>query len=185
MASPPARTEISDNYPLPSDATARIGFGRLYDYVTGLLGATGDPDAARVGLGMPTTTTLEMQTGTETDIRSMSPKLVRDSAILPLGAGQTRQNLTASRAAGVVYTAPARAIELYVGVSNVGDSGSFGYGLTVTSGGVATEFSFYGINGVGTGNLFIGAPVFIPANATYKIGGLSGNGVISRWIELR
>lgn len=51
MASPPARIEISDNYPLPSDATARIGFGRLYDYVTGLLGATGAKPEALAALG--------------------------------------------------------------------------------------------------------------------------------------
>ena len=51
MALPPARTEISDNYPLPSDATARIGFGRLYDYVTGLLGATGNKPEALAALG--------------------------------------------------------------------------------------------------------------------------------------
>jgi hypothetical protein len=37
----PARTEISDAYPLPSNATARTGFGKLWDFVTSLLGTTG------------------------------------------------------------------------------------------------------------------------------------------------
>lgn len=37
----PARTAISDAYPNPSNATARTGFGALWDYVTSLLGTTG------------------------------------------------------------------------------------------------------------------------------------------------
>lgn len=52
MPAPPARTEISDTYPNPSDAVARIGFGRLWDYVTGLLGTTGNASAARALLGL-------------------------------------------------------------------------------------------------------------------------------------
>lgn len=51
MALPPLRTEISDTYPNPSNATARAGFGKLWDYVTGLLGATGNANDARVALG--------------------------------------------------------------------------------------------------------------------------------------
>lgn len=52
---PPARTEISDTYPLPSDGTARIGFGKLWDYVTNLLGTAGSPLTARTALGVGTT----------------------------------------------------------------------------------------------------------------------------------
>jgi len=51
MATPPVRTEISDTYPNPTNAVARAGFGKLYDYVTGLLGATGNPAEARTALG--------------------------------------------------------------------------------------------------------------------------------------
>lgn len=53
MATPPARTEISDTYPNPTNAVARAGFGKLYDYVTGLLGSTGDAAEARAALGAP------------------------------------------------------------------------------------------------------------------------------------
>lgn len=49
---PPARTEISDTYPNPSNAVARVGFGRLWDYVVSLLGATGAPADARTALGL-------------------------------------------------------------------------------------------------------------------------------------
>lgn len=49
---PPARTAISDTYPNPSNAVARVGFGTLWDYVTGLLGLTGSPAAAQTALGL-------------------------------------------------------------------------------------------------------------------------------------
>lgn len=51
-SAPPARTAISDTYPNPSNAVARVGFGQLWDYVTGLLGATGNPAAAQTALGL-------------------------------------------------------------------------------------------------------------------------------------
>lgn len=52
MATPPARTEISDTYPNPSNAVARVGFGKLYDFVIGLLGTTGNAAEARDALGV-------------------------------------------------------------------------------------------------------------------------------------
>lgn len=52
MAAPPAKSEISAPYPNPSNDAARTGFGRLYDYVTGLLGATGNAPEARTALGV-------------------------------------------------------------------------------------------------------------------------------------
>lgn len=48
---PPARTELSDTYPNPSDAVARVGFGKLYDYVINLLGTLGTQVDARTALG--------------------------------------------------------------------------------------------------------------------------------------
>lgn len=48
MPAPPLKTAISGT---PTRATANTGFGALYDYVTGLLGATGTPAAARAALG--------------------------------------------------------------------------------------------------------------------------------------
>jgi hypothetical protein len=49
---PPAKTSISDTYPNPSNAVARAGFGQLWEYVTGLLGLTGNPAAAQTALGL-------------------------------------------------------------------------------------------------------------------------------------
>lgn len=51
MATPPARTELADTYPAPSNATFRTGIGKLYDYVTALLGASGSAADARIALG--------------------------------------------------------------------------------------------------------------------------------------
>jgi len=50
MAAPPARTELVDTAPNPTNSVAKTGFGKLYDYVTGLLGATGDAAEARAAL---------------------------------------------------------------------------------------------------------------------------------------
>ncbi len=52
MPAPPLRTEISDTYPNPSNAVARAGFGKLYDYVVPLLGSTGNAAQAREALGV-------------------------------------------------------------------------------------------------------------------------------------
>lgn len=52
MPAPPLKTEISDAYPNPSNAVARAGFGKLWDYVTGLLGLTGNAADARTALGL-------------------------------------------------------------------------------------------------------------------------------------
>lgn len=52
-AAPPAKTEISDTYPNPSNAVARVGFASLWDYVTGLLGLTGNPAEAQAALQVP------------------------------------------------------------------------------------------------------------------------------------
>ena len=41
----PARTEVSDIYPNPSNLIARIGMGRLWDFIISLLGADGSKSA--------------------------------------------------------------------------------------------------------------------------------------------
>lgn len=51
MATPPSRTELVDDYPNPSTGVFKAGIGKLYDYVKGLLGATGNAAEARTALG--------------------------------------------------------------------------------------------------------------------------------------
>lgn len=52
MATPPARTELANTYPNPSNAVFRDGIGKLWDYVTERLGATGSAADARTALGI-------------------------------------------------------------------------------------------------------------------------------------
>jgi hypothetical protein len=61
---PPAKTEISDTYPNPSNAVARAGFGTLWDYVTGLLGMTGNPAAAQTALQLVPGTNVQAYSST-------------------------------------------------------------------------------------------------------------------------
>ena len=53
MAAPPDRTELVDTYPDPSTGVFKAGLGKWYDYVIGLLGATGNAAEARTALGVP------------------------------------------------------------------------------------------------------------------------------------
>jgi hypothetical protein len=55
MSAPPLRTALSDVYPNPTNATLRTGLGAFWDYVTGLLGATGNAVDARTALGLGAT----------------------------------------------------------------------------------------------------------------------------------
>lgn len=52
MALPPERAEISAPYPNPSNAVARVGFGKMWDWLTGLFGLEGTPAGARLALGL-------------------------------------------------------------------------------------------------------------------------------------
>jgi hypothetical protein len=52
MPAAPAKTEISDTYPNPSNAVARTGFGKLWDWATTLLGTSGTQADAQTALGL-------------------------------------------------------------------------------------------------------------------------------------
>lgn len=51
----PAKAAIVGSGDNPDSATARSGFGALYDFLTSLLGTTGDPADARAALGVSST----------------------------------------------------------------------------------------------------------------------------------
>ena len=94
MALPPARTEISDTYPNPSNAVARVGFGKFFDYATGLLGATGNAAEARAALGVKAAGTyagyLGLSSNTTLTLADIGKYIVFGSngltATLPLGS---------------------------------------------------------------------------------------------------
>jgi hypothetical protein len=89
---PPDRTEISDTYPNPSNAEARVGFGKLWDYVTNLLGLAGSPAAARTALEVPAAADVVLLTGAQS---IAGVKTFTDMPVLPVG------QLTASLGANV------------------------------------------------------------------------------------
>lgn len=94
MATPPLKTELSDTYPSPSNAVMRAGMSKLWETLFGsggLLGADGTPGAARAALGVAigsnvqayqaSASQAEMEAGTESALRAMSPLLVRHGGL--------------------------------------------------------------------------------------------------------
>ncbi|MBJ2155258.1 phage tail protein [Variovorax sp. IB41] len=51
MPALPLKAEISSAYPVPSSGQARVGFGKLWEYLAGLFGITGNAADARAALG--------------------------------------------------------------------------------------------------------------------------------------
>jgi hypothetical protein len=86
MATYPQKTEISDTYPNPSNAVARVGFSRLYDWISEHLGmwlpATGTPDAITVTY-IPAILTLE--DGQVCNIRAGGTNTITDPTFSPNG----------------------------------------------------------------------------------------------------
>ncbi len=84
MPAPPAKNEISAAYPTPSAGAARVGFGKLYDYLIGLLGLTGDPaearDALRVG------PVISNRNRVDNRIFAVNQRRLTGMAVLPAGA---------------------------------------------------------------------------------------------------
>jgi hypothetical protein len=95
MTAPPARAELSDVYPVPSNATMRTGMGKLWDYVTGLLGATGNAAEARAALGV----------GIRSQLAGLTMSTAGSSTTMTIAAGEAADStnsqvmiLAASRA---------------------------------------------------------------------------------------
>lgn len=106
MATPPLKTELSDAYPNPSNSIMRTGMGKLWETLFGsggLLGADGTPGSARTALGVAigsnvqayqaSASQAEMEAGTESSLRAMSPLRVRQGGLaLPTFNGVTNIN---------------------------------------------------------------------------------------------
>lgn len=102
------------------------------------------------------------------------------AAVVPLGVGQTRQVLTASRALDTTYTnSTGRPIWVHVSVLNLGSTG--GFGLQVTVGGVLYDSQI--INGIGTGNLVAWLGLLVLPGETYSAG--ANGSTLRNWTEIR
>lgn len=112
MPAPPARAEISAPFPNPSNATAREGFGKLWDWLTGAFGINGGtPAEIRAALGV------QLEAGFIGHSASSTPPpgwLKRNGAAVPVSA----------------Y--PALTAAIYCGDAN-NATALFGYRTTTTS----------------------------------------------------
>ncbi len=109
-AAPPARTEISDTYPNPSNAVARVGFGKLWDYVTGLLGSTGSPTAAKAALLVPQDvdfTNRIINGAMMIDQRNAGASVTANDDVYPVDRFKFSTNLTSKGTGQQSSTAPA------------------------------------------------------------------------------
>ncbi|QNK67829.1 phage tail protein [Variovorax sp. PAMC26660] len=112
MPAPPARAELSAPYPAPSSGQARAGMGKLWDWLTGLLGVNGGtPAEARAALGA-----------------QLEPGIVSYTAASTPPAGWLKRN----GAAVSVAAYPGLAAAIYCGDTN-NPTALFGYRTTSTS----------------------------------------------------
>lgn len=127
MATPPARTELADTYPNPSNAVFRTGIGKLWDYVTERLGASGSAADARSALGIGSAITfrnLLINAGGWVNQRGAVSGAATGSAnqytLDRWRVVVSGQNLTFSAAApDVTMTAPAGGLEQVIEGANV------------------------------------------------------------------
>jgi hypothetical protein len=100
MPAPPARNEISAPYPVPSAGAARVGFGKWYDYVFGLLGPTGNPAEARDALRIGPV--ISNRNRVDNSIFAVNRRGLSGTVVLP--AGQTGFDRWKAGAGGCTFT---------------------------------------------------------------------------------
>lgn len=120
----------------------------------------------------------EMESGTEAQIRSVSPLRVAQAiaalSVSGIGYGQTWQNVADSRAFGVTYTnSTGKPIE----VSVTAYGGSVAFQTTIGGVVIGKQYSTYNAGGPRHNMTFI-----VPNNTTYKV---DYTGTLEYWTELR
>lgn len=145
----------------------------------------GDFQAADADIPTISASQAEMEAGSETALRSMSPLRVAQAiaALAPpgIGSSQTWQNVLGSRTSGTTYTnSSGKPIMVCVNTLSVGAGST---ALDVVVSGVAIQSnSVYG-NGAGYS---ASVSFIVPNGATYSAAGYgSGGGSLSKWTELR
>ena len=101
-----------------------------------------------------------------------------DTSIIPLGAGQTWQSVTGSRAIGTTYTnTTGRTIMVIVSGTGGGANGL--WGVTINS-----AISYYTPSTYTTG-VWTACEFIVPAGQTYALSQQGSNVTLSNWSELR
>lgn len=141
----------------------------------------GDFQAADADIPTISASQAEMEAGSETALRSMSPLRVAQAiaALAPpgIGSSQTWQNVIGSRTIATNYTnTTGRPIMVAIGVS----SGASFSAISLTVGGVQVCVAYASFNQF-TGTVY----AVIPTGAGYAVNGIAGTPAISSWTELR
>lgn len=106
-----------------------------------------------------------------------------DNSVVPIGVGQTWQDVKASRALGTTYTnTTGKTIAVSISCSNAGSSGATGFGITVN--GVALGYTYI-IQQTGAGNYYTQAFAIVPNGATYTTASSAISATLTQWAELR
>ena len=101
-----------------------------------------------------------------------------DTSIIPLGAGQTWQNMTSSRAIGTSYTnSTGRTIMVIVSGTGGGANGL--WGVTINS-----AVSYY-TPSTYTASVWTACEFIVPAGQTYALSQQGSNATLQNWSELR
>lgn len=141
----------------------------------------GDFQAADADIPTISASQAEMEAGSETALRSMSPLRVKQAiAALSsgIGIGQTWQDVTASRVTGTTYTnSTGKPISISVWVA--GTVGGY-YSLEIIINSITT---YYNQDYANASGYIIGATIIIPNGAIYSVSG--SNTALTKWWELR
>ena len=121
----PDRDDISGTAPNPDSATARAGFGALWDFATSLLGLTGDPADARAALEVPfiddvndalalMPTTVEMNDAIADAVAYVAGDVLQMVTATDAGATLTTNTLTNVMGTAASITPKSTASKLYI-----------------------------------------------------------------------
>jgi hypothetical protein len=108
--------------------------------------------------------------------------LVCRGKVAPVGLGQGWVDVTASRSANTIFTAPAnRSIQALISTRNLSNNPTSGFWAVADGNTVART---YVNNRLPSGNIFVCLSFIIPIHSTYKISNTGGSQLFS-WNELQ
>lgn len=166
MATPPARTDLADTYPNPSNAQFRIGIGKLWDYVTERLGLSGSAADARSALGIGPA--ISYRNRLRNSRFSINQRAVSGTVTLGVGAyghdgwkaGASGCTYTFATSAGLTtITITAGSLSQVIEGNDV-EGGTYCLSWTGTSTGRLNNSGAYGSSGL-TGTLTAGSSAYV------------------------
>ena len=138
----PLKTEISDTYPNPSDAVARAGFAKLWDYIATLYGKENVIGPVSQAAGVPTGKMIE--TGTNANGRYIRFADGTQICFTTITYAFSLLSYVAGLYAGTIsWTFPAAFYGFYVPTGSGTDQGSTGWINGLVSDPVSCQYVYY------------------------------------------